>query len=54
VVGKEAEVIEELTPEGVIRHRNELWSAQGVEPITKGEKVIMLAVNGLVATVRRR
>ena len=54
MVGKEAEVIEELTPERVIRHRNELWSAQGVEPIAKGEKVIILAVNGLVAMVSRR
>ena len=54
MIGKEAEVIEELTPEGVIRHRNELWSAQGVEPIAKGKKVIIMAVDGLVATVRRR
>jgi membrane protein implicated in regulation of membrane protease activity len=51
MIGKEAEVIQELTPQGVIRHRNELWSAQGVEPIAKGEKVIILAVNGLLATV---
>lgn len=54
MIGKEADVIEELTPEGVIRHRNELWSAQGVEPIAKGKKVIIMAVDGLVVTVRRR
>ena len=53
MIGKEAEVIEELTPEGVIRHRNELWSAEAVEPIGQGEKVIIMAVDGLVATVRR-
>ncbi len=54
MIDKEAEVIEELTPVGVIRHRNELWSAQGLEPIRKGEKVIILAIDGLVATVKRR
>lgn len=54
MIGKEAKVIQELSPQGVIRHRNELWSARGVEPIAKGEKVIILAVNGLVATVSRR
>ncbi|MFQ5684776.1 MAG: NfeD family protein [Candidatus Binatia bacterium] len=54
MVGKEAEVLQDLNPDGVIRHRDELWSAQGVEPIAKGEEVIILAVNGLVATVSRR
>ncbi|MFQ5882834.1 MAG: NfeD family protein [Candidatus Methylomirabilales bacterium] len=54
MVGTEAEVVQELTPRGVIRRRNELWSAKGVEPIRKGEKVIILAVDGLVATVKRR
>ncbi len=54
MVGKEADVVQDLNPQGVIRHRNELWSAQGVEPIAKGEKVIILAVDGLVAAVRRR
>ena len=53
MIGKEAEVLQELTPDGVIRHRNELWSAEAVEPIGQGEKVIILAVDGLVATVRR-
>lgn len=54
MVGSEAEVVQKLNPRGVIRHRNELWSAQSVEPIKKGEKVIILAVNGLLATVSRR
>ena len=53
MIGKEAEVLQDLNPDGVIRHRNELWSAQGVEPIGQGEKVIIMAVDGLVATVRR-
>jgi membrane-bound serine protease (ClpP class) len=54
MVGTEAEVIQALKPRGVIRLRNELWSAKGVEPIKKGEKVIIIAVDGLVATVKRR
>jgi membrane protein implicated in regulation of membrane protease activity len=54
MVGTEAEVIQALNPRGVIRHRNELWYAQGVEPIRKGEKVIIVTVDGLVARVRRR
>ncbi len=54
MIGKEAEVLQDLNPDGVIRHRNELWSAEAVEPIGQGENVIILAVDGLVATVRRR
>jgi len=54
MIGKEAEVLQDLNPEGVIRHRNELWSAQGLDRIGQGEKVIIMAVDGLVATVRRR
>jgi len=53
MIGKEARVVQALDPEGVIRHRNELWSARSAEPIGKGEKAIILAVKGLVATVRR-
>lgn len=54
MVGKEAEVIQDLNPRGVIRHGNELWSAQGVGHIGKGEKVIILTVEGLTAKVQRR
>lgn len=53
MLGKEAEVIQELDPHGLIRRGNEIWSARGVEHIGKGEKVIILAVDGLVATVKR-
>lgn len=54
MVGTQAEVVQTLNPRGVIRHRNELWCAQGAERIRKGEKVIIVAVDGLVATVKRR
>ncbi len=54
MVGKEAEVIQDLNPLGVIRHGNELWSAQGAGHIVKGEKVIILTVDGLTAKVQRR
>ena len=53
MIGKEARVVQALDPEGIIQHRNELWAARSAEPIGKGEKVIILAVKGLVATVRR-
>ncbi|MFQ5846908.1 MAG: NfeD family protein [Candidatus Methylomirabilales bacterium] len=53
MIGKEAQVIQDLNPRGVIRHHNELWSAQSGERIEKGEKVIIVAVDRLVATVKR-
>lgn len=54
MIGKEARVVQDLNPDGVIQLWNELWSARSREPIAKGERVIILAVNGLVATVSRR
>lgn len=54
MIGKEARAVQDLNPEGVIQIWNELWSARSREPIAKGEKVVILAVEGLVATVRRR
>lgn len=54
MIGKEARVVQDLNPEGVIQLWNELWSARSREPIAKGERVIILAVNGLIATVSRR
>ena len=54
MIGKQARVVQDLNLEGVIQLHNELWSARSGEPIAKGEKVTILAVNGLVATVSRR
>lgn len=52
MIGKEAQVVRDLNPEGVIQLRNELWSAKSSESIRRGEKVTIVAVKGLVATVR--
>lgn len=54
MIGKEARVVQALNPEGVIQLRNELWSAKSSESIRQGEKVTVVAVNGLIATVKRR
>ena len=53
LIGVEGEVIEPLTPVGVILTKGEYWKAKSVgEDIAAGEEVEILSVNGLTLTVK--
>ena len=53
MIGLEGEVIEPLTPVGVIRVGGEYWKAKSVgENIAVGEEVEILRLNGLTLTVK--
>ena len=55
MVGLEAEVIQPLTPVGVIRVEGEYWKAKSVgENIAVGEEVEISGLNGLTLTVKRK
>ena len=55
MTGMEGEVIEPLTPVGVIRTRSEYWKAKSVgENIAVGEKVEILRAEGLKLMVKRK
>lgn len=53
MIGLEGEVIEPLTPVGVVRVKGEYWKAKSVaEDITAGEDVEVLRVDGLMLAVK--
>ena len=53
MIGLEGEVIEPLTPVGVIRTKGEYWKAKSVgENIAVGEEVEILSLNGLTLMVK--
>jgi len=55
MVGLEGEVIESLTPTGVIRVEGEYWKAKSVgESIPAGESVEVLGLNKLILEVKRK
>ena len=55
LVGLEGEVIEPLTPVGVIRTQGEYWKAKSVgENIAVGEEVEILGLNGLTLKVKHK
>jgi len=55
MTGLEGEVIEPLTPVGVIRTKGEYWKAKSVaENIAAGEEVEILRVDGLKLMVKRK
>jgi len=55
LVGLEGEVIESLTPVGVIRTEGEYWKARAIAGnIESGEMVEILGLNGLTLTVKRK
>ncbi len=55
MIGLKGEVIEPLTPVGVVRVDNEYWKAKSVgENIAVGEEVKILALNGLKLMVKRK
>ena len=55
MIGLEGEVVESLTPRGVVRVGGEYWKAKSVDDeIPAGESVEILGLNKLVLEVRRR
>ncbi len=55
LIGLEGEVIEPLTPVGVIKVGGEYWKAKSVgENIAVGEEVEILRLNGLTLKVKRK
>lgn len=55
MIGLEGEVIESLTPHGVVRVEGEYWKAKSVDDdIPAGESVEILGLNKLVLEVKRR
>ena len=55
MIGLEGEVIESLTPHGVVRVEGEYWKAKSVDDdIPAGESVEILKLNKLVLEVKRR
>ena len=55
MIGLEGEVIEPLTPVGVIRVEGEYWKTKSVgEDIAAGEEVEILRINRLILEVKRK
>jgi len=55
MIGQEGEVIEPLTPFGVVRVEGELWKAKSVdEDIAVGDDVEILRLNRLILEVKRK
>ena len=55
MVGMEGEVIQPLTPVGVVRVEGELWKAKSLgEDVVVGEEVEILGLNRLTLEVKRR
>ena len=55
MIGMEGEVIQPLTPVGVVRVEGELWKAKSLgEDVVVGEEVEILGLNRLTLEVKRR
>ena len=55
MIGMEGEVIQPLTPVGVVRIEGELWKAKSLgEDVAAGEEVEILGLNRLTLEVKRR
>lgn len=55
MIGLKGEVIEPLTPKGVVRIGDELWQARAAgEHIRAGTEVEIVEINGLTLTVRHK
>jgi len=54
MVGMTGVVVETLNPEGMVRIRGELWSAESTDNmIDRGEKIVVEKVNGLNLLVKK-
>ena len=51
IVGQMATVIDECAPAGRVRFHGELWNARASEPVSEGERVRIMAVDGLTFDV---
>lgn len=53
MVGLEGVAQSDISPEGTVRIVGELWNARSMEPVNKGEKVIVKEVRGLTVLVEK-
>jgi membrane-bound serine protease (ClpP class) len=53
MIGKEAQVVSELAPKGLISYRGELWEAISRERFRRGERVRIVELEGMRAVVGR-
>ena len=53
-VGEEAEAIDRLDPDGYVLFQGEYWRAEALEPVEKGERVVILAKVGTGLQVKRK
>ena len=54
MIGQTGVAVETLNPNGTVRIRGELWSAESLEnKIEKGEKIVVEKVNGLNLLVKK-
>jgi membrane-bound serine protease (ClpP class) len=51
LVGERAEVIEDCNPDGRVRSRGEIWSASSASPVAVGQRVRIVAIEGLTLQV---
>jgi membrane-bound serine protease (ClpP class) len=52
LIGKSGEAASDLSPEGLVRVRGELWVAEATEPIGRGKPIQILEVQGAKLKVR--
>jgi membrane-bound serine protease (ClpP class) len=53
LIGLRGEARADLSPTGQVFVRGEYWNAKSDEPVKKGEKVVVTAVEGLTLTVKK-
>ncbi|HPG37885.1 MAG TPA: nodulation protein NfeD [bacterium] len=53
LIGETGEALTVIKDQGSVAVHGEIWQAESTEPIKKGEKIVVRAVNGLVMTVEK-
>jgi len=53
LIGEIGEALTIIKDHGSVAVHGEIWQAESAEPIKKGEKIIVRAVNGLIMTVEK-
>ncbi len=53
LIGKSGTAHTDVNPQGIVRIDNELWKAESVKPIKKGEKVRVIKMDGLSLQVEK-
>jgi len=53
LIGEVGKAITDLSTEGQVFLHGEIWSAESEEPVAKGEKVVVVGIQGLRLKVRR-